>query len=165
MKTQPDSPPKPFLHRVASGFRNLFTQQPATAPTQTAKRKRKPEPRRKFGWAVLEDPEGTAPHVAWVRAAIADPKIQELMLITPQVSRELKPICHMLGIEQDQLRWPPGYDPKRKRKPKTPPAAALAIPPDLLLIGQDNLQPPRMTQETRGEQRANGSSGPVSLPH
>ena len=79
-----------------------------------------------FGWLLKRA------RVGWGRShleiLLADPEMQDLIAVAPQIAHHLRPVCRMLGVKP-----PPGLFPARRksRRPprETPPPAPAASEP------------------------------------
>jgi hypothetical protein len=110
------------LRRIETRVKKLLEQ--LRAGTYRAPRKRARNPGG-FAWMDRLLPyNGTlhwCPHSAGFLNMILqqDPEIQEFAKTCPALARQLRPLCHMLGVTQpDYLKLPPRARKPRPRKPK-----------------------------------------------
>jgi hypothetical protein len=62
---------------------------------------------RKFGWVLSLVPCEGGNLASQMGRLLTQPEIAEMIAATPRMARLLKPLCHMLGIEQATLIPPP----------------------------------------------------------
>ena len=73
---------------------------------------------------------------------LADPDMQDLIAVIPQMAHHLRPICRMLGVKPPPGLFPPRRSPRRppRQTPPDPPApkdAAAAPPPSPRYLGPE----------------------------
>jgi hypothetical protein len=117
-----------MLQRLRAG---TLRRMPPRAMTQRAERKARRKPAvslpRTFGWLLRTGKHHAAGYGSQLRAQLETPEMVELLAVSPQAVRILRPLCRALAVE---LPWVNPPRKPREKKPRKPRRRTYAVTSD-----------------------------------